>query len=248
LVENRDGKIELLRLRESAAAVAAIADEVRLDRACPNPPHADGEIPSVRGVGPELFGEDPLGRNGAGKHDKAARLPIDAVHRPHRRDVAGLFIAAGPVAGEEMLRDGVGHHFVERRLHLPPPRRPGEFLGVPRGGDAGRLVHHHDLIVEMDDPHIVGLRWRGRGRGEHLHHLAILEPPRRVGADVAVDHHPPRPHQLLHLRPARRAGVSRGHLGTEKSRDRLAAFGGGDMMNGSGRGFHAANLPWVRGA
>ena len=168
------------------------------------------------------------------------------MHRPDRRDVA-VFFASGTMTGEQKAGDRVGYHFVERRLHLPPPRRPGKLLGVPRGGDAGRLVHHHDLIVEIHNPHVVGLRRRGRRRGEHLHHLAVLQPTRRVGADVAMDHYPSRPHELLHLRPACGARVTRGQLGAEKGRDRLATVGGGDMMNGAGRGFHAANLPWVRG-
>ena len=62
---------------------------------------------------------------------------------------------------------------------------------------------------------------RRRPRLEHLHHLALLQPPGHVGADVAVDHHVPRPHQLLHAAPA---GIV--ELRPEKRRERLPLLGG----------------------
>ena len=44
------------------------------------------------------------------------------------------------------------------RLGLPAAGRPGEFLVVPRGRQARRLLDHHHVVVHVDHPDVVGLR------------------------------------------------------------------------------------------
>jgi hypothetical protein len=129
--------------------------------------------------------------------------------------------------------NGLGHEFLERRLQLSAAGRPGQFLVVPRGRNAGGLVDDHDIVVEVHDPHLTGVGRCRRGHFQHLHHLSLLEPPGGVGADVAVDEHAARPHQLLGVRPAgtlQPAAQERGQ--------RPTAVGGGDVVRGSGERFH----------
>ena len=148
----------------------------------------------MRGVQPELLGEDAVRRHVPGEDDQAARLAIDAVHGPHRLDPPPLRLTAARDAAElpeEMAADRIGHQLLEGGLHLPTPRRPRGLLVVPRRVHACRLLDHHHVVIDVHDGHVVRL---GERRGRHLEHLddlARLQPPGRVGADVAMHEHMP---------------------------------------------------------
>ena len=144
--------------------------------------------------------------------------------------------AGGPAAGQ-MLTNRLGHKFLERRLDLPPTGGPAQLLVMPRRRQAGGLVDHDHVVVKMHDSHVPRSRRLRGGRLEDLHHLPILEPAGRVGADVAVDQHMPRSHERLHVRPARR-----GQPAAEESGNREARFGGGHVEDCAWMGFHEAML------
>jgi hypothetical protein len=232
----RDRGLALFGAARAAPAIAPVADQVRADRARADAADTQGEIAAVRGVRPKLLRENPFGRHRASEHHEAARLAVDPVHRPHRRLPARLR-AAGFEPPREILADRVGHHLVERGLHLPPAGRPRLLFGMARGGDARRLLDHHHLVVEVHDADVVGLRGRGGGSIEHLHHLALLQPPGHIGADVAVNHHVPRANELLHAAPARPA-----ELRPQECRERLPLLGGRHVMHLARSLFHLMRI------
>ena len=237
----RHRPLPLLAVGGAAPAVAAVADEVGDDRARLDPSDADRQIAALGGVGAKLFGEDSFGRNGAGEHEEAAGLPIDAVDGPHRRKASRpgpLLPTAGRGAAggggtprttvEEALHDR-REELVERRLDLPAAGRPVALLGVAGGGQARRLLDDDDGVIDVDDLDVVGPRGSHGGFGEHLHDLPVLKSPGHVSADVAVDHHMPRPDQLLHPRPTCPV-----ELGAEESGQRLPRVGAADVKDRAG--------------
>ena len=235
----RDSLLAIVALRASPPAVATVTKEMRADRARVRSADHEGEVAAMRGVQPELLGKNAAGRNVSGKHDQAARLAVDAMHRPHRRNPPSLRLRTAchaPEAAVEVAADRIGHELLERGLHLPPAGGPGEFFVMSRGRQARRFVDHHHVVVDVDDAHIVGLRQRRRRHLEHLDDLALLEPAGRVGAHVAVHEHVPRPHQLLDRRPTRAV-----EPGPEEGRERLAPVGFGHVVDGACLAFHGAS-------
>ena len=85
----------------------------------------------------------------------------------------------------------------------------------------------------MHDPQGVGFGRRNSSNVEHLDHFPILKPSGHIGADIAVNHHVPRPHHLLHVRP-----TSVAEFGAQKGSKSLSSFGITDVMDCSGNRFH----------
>jgi len=108
---------------------------------------------------------------------------------------------------------------------------------VPGRRDAGGLLDYHDVVVEMDDPHVPRSRRFWSSRLEHLHHFANLQPAGDVGGNVAVDEHMAAEHEFLDSRPGRMA-----ELGPEEGCERRARGFGGDVEDGPRLGFHTATL------
>lgn len=133
----------------------------------------------------------------------------------------------------EVTGDRLRHEFVERRLELTAPRRPAGLLVMPRRGDTRRLLDDDHVVVEVHDPDVVGPRGSRRRDVEDLHHVALLQAAGGIGAQVAVDEHVASPHELLHVRPARRREPI-----PEERGDRAAGLRRGDVMRGAGLLFH----------
>ena len=247
----RDGQLSLPVLGRAAAAVAAISYEVGADGASPHAASHHRQIAAVGGVQPKLLRQDPGRRHVASEGHKPAGLPIDAVHGPHRRLAFPLLLAAGSpmrrgalaAALGKILLDGFRHQFLQRRLNLPPPGRPAQFLVMPGRCHAGGLVDHHHVVVEVNNPHVPRAWQPRRGHLEHLDHLHLGEPPGHIGGDVTMHEHMPSPHEFLHPRPASGAESL-----AEKSRQRDAAVGSGDVVDGAGVGLHAGSLDQYFGA
>jgi len=179
-----------------------------------------------------LVGEDPFGRHCAGKHNEPACLAINPVYGPHRR-TATRFLAVLSTPCSQITGNCYGHHLVERGLHLPTAGRPRLLLAVPRCCHTRRLLHDNHGVIQMHNPQGFGFGRRNSSDVEHLDHFPILKPSGHIGADIAVNHHVPRPHHLLHVRPT---GVA--DLGAQKSGKSLSSFRFTDVMDCSGNRFH----------
>ena len=123
----------------------------------------------------------------AGEDHQAAGIAVQAMHGPHpphRRPCRDALLPLG---------DQPRQQFVEGRLKLPLARRQFALLGVSRGGHAGRLFHHDQVLVEIAGcgcPASLGGR-RQRMR-QQLDHVGQPQPTAGVDAEIAADHHPPR--------------------------------------------------------
>jgi len=239
MFERRDmshGPLAFFGFRRTPAAFAAVSHQIGLDRAGTDAAHADRQIATVGCVRPKLLGQNAFGRHGAGKDHQSARLTIQPVDGSHRRYAFGFLSALASFSTavvNQKTGNGLGHHLVERGLNLPTPRRPAEFFGVSRGRHAGGFIDHHDLIIQMHNPHIVSL-WRWCcGHRQNLDDLSFFQPAGNISAHIAMDQHMPRPHEFLHGRPTRALGVN-----TQKSCNRLPPIGGRDMMDCSWAWFH----------
>jgi len=88
----------------------------------------------------------------------------------------------------------------------------------------------------MHDPHVVGLRRRNGCNRKNFYNFSLLESSRNVRADIAVNHHVPHSHHLLHLRPTRAFDLL-----PQKRCNGLPLTGGRNVMNFSARVFHLCN-------
>ena len=116
--------------RAAAAAVAPVADQVRLERLLLDPALDDRQVDAVDGVLAEHLHQPPLGLGAEGQDHQAAGVAVQAVDGADR---GGLARSARPAArGPAALRrQDPADDLVQRGLQLLPPRRPGPLLGVP---------------------------------------------------------------------------------------------------------------------
>ena len=142
------------------------------------------------------------------------------------------------------LGDQLRQQFVEGRLELPLAGRKLALVGVPRGGHARGLLHHHQVLVEIADADVLFAGGRGRRVRQQLDHVRQPQPASGVRAEVAAYHDPPRPQQPADLGPrpagqplAQRGGDGLIHLARQDAED-LGPLGA-DMhlsrINWSGR-------------
>src|SRR5436309_15349872 len=75
-----DGTLSIARRAAAASAVAAVADQPRLDAALGRQTADDRQIPPADRMSAELPAEMALRLRRPGEHDEPTRIAIDAVH------------------------------------------------------------------------------------------------------------------------------------------------------------------------
>ena len=189
-------------------AIAPIPNQVGDDGARTDTANSDSEITPLGCVLPELLGQNPAGRHGAGEDKQSAGLAVDTMHGTDRSP-PDFGRGTGRPLGSAAA--GLPHlkpanyrrqQFIEGRLDLSPSCRPACLLMVAGGGDPRGLVDHHDSIIKVNYSDIP---WTGRGCCRHIEqfdNIAGLESSGSIGAEIAVDGHPSPADQLLGCCPA----------------------------------------------
>jgi adenylosuccinate synthase len=232
--------------RRAPATIPAVAEQVRDDGAGFHAADHQSQIAAVGGMESKLLGKNPACRHRAGEDYQAARFTIDSMHGPDRTGASRGLAAADPLAAfcpaGQKSADHIGQHLVQRRLHLSPASRPGRLFMVARRSDARGLVDDHDILIEVDDPYILRPGRRGGGVVEYFHHVARFEPPGRVGAEIAMNGHVSRPHELLDGGPACPLQTA-----AKVGGERLPDVFGLNVMQCSAAGLHRRS-GWLSGA
>jgi hypothetical protein len=136
------------RLRAATAAVATVSNDVRFDSFRFRLTTDQGQVAALDGMLAKLLAQVPLGLRRQGEDHQAAGVLVDAVDRPNldatRRP--GDAATRRPMLGKEVwqkIGEGLGEEAPATRAEL------GGFLRVAHGGQAGRLLHHHHLIINV---------------------------------------------------------------------------------------------------
>ena len=123
----------------------------------------DRQIPAMRRVVAELFGQMALGLGGEGKHHQPARFTVQAMHGPNRHGHALPRRRGSSLATmRESISSSVG--CICRRCCRPIP-----LFAMPIRRQARRLFDHHHLLVEMHDLHILFARRRSGRLRQDFH-------------------------------------------------------------------------------
>ncbi len=199
----------------AAPAVAAITDEARGDALRRHKAGHNGEITADDGMGMELFAQAALGSHRAREDDESARFLVKSMDDPQTRQRP---FANAPFAP----RNELCHEIIQGRRERSAAFVPVALRWMADGGNAGRLLDHDKMLVEMaDDDGFFMARLRC-GTGEQFDGLAFLEPPRRIETQFAVNASTARGDEPPHLIP----GLSRQTLAQHCCERQVGLFGG----------------------
>ena len=134
----------------------------------------------------EHLHQPALGVGRAGEDQQPAGVAVEPMHGAEEgpRRAAARLLARLAL---RLLGQDLQHQFVERGLALFAARGPIALFAVPQRGHAGRLLDDHQMRVEVADDHVVGAGRLRAGLGPDFDHVARLESPPFVDAQVAVD-------------------------------------------------------------